>query len=137
MDPANAESKAIVEAAEEEKVELFSLIEEVGAAPKAEEDEEDEDDEDDDEDDDDDDDDDDDEDVDEDEDDEDDDEDEDGNDIVKVREEPTADERTQAAPDVSSDRAAPLDGGPEGRHDVKAALVIREIENLEDDAKGG
>jgi len=58
---------------------------------------------------------------------------------VKVREERTTDERTQAAPDVGSDRTTPIEADTEGRRDqvASAALAIREIENLEDDAKGG
>ena len=46
---------------------------------------------------------------------------------------------TQAAPDVSSDRVPSTDAEPEGSLDkVKTApLGIQEIENLEDDAKGG
>jgi hypothetical protein len=46
---------------------------------------------------------------------------------------------THAAPDVSSDRVPATDAEPEGSLDnVKTApLGIQEIENLEDDAKGG
>ena len=45
----------------------------------------------------------------------------------------------QPAPDVSSDRVPATDAEPEGSLDrVKSApLGIQEIENLEDDAKGG
>ena len=46
---------------------------------------------------------------------------------------------SQAAPDVDSDRVPSTDAEPEGSLDrVKSApLGIQEIENLEDDAKGG
>jgi hypothetical protein len=48
-------------------------------------------------------------------------------------------EQGQAAPDVSSDRVPATDTKPEGGSSrVKSPpLAIREIENLEDDAKGG
>jgi hypothetical protein len=49
------------------------------------------------------------------------------------------DKQEEAAPDVSSDRVPATDAEPEGSLDrVKTApLGIQEIENLEDDAKGG
>ena len=45
----------------------------------------------------------------------------------------------QQAPDVSSDRSAPAGGKPGGKPEVAKTppLKIREIEDLEDDAKGG
>ena len=45
----------------------------------------------------------------------------------------------QQAPDVSSDRSAATDAKPEGGLDrvKKAPLAIKDIENLEDDSKGG
>jgi hypothetical protein len=44
----------------------------------------------------------------------------------------------QPEPDVSSDRVPAADTPPEaGRRGKSAPLDIREIENLEDDAKGG
>ena len=49
------------------------------------------------------------------------------------------DPEAQPQPDVSSDRVPGTDAEPEGRLDkVKTApLGIKEIENLEDDSKGG
>ena len=48
-------------------------------------------------------------------------------------------EEAQQAPDVSSDRVPATDAEPEGSLDrVKTSpLGIQEIENMEDDAKGG
>lgn len=69
--------------------------------------------------------------------------DEDGNEMLKVRDPPASapvpDQQAQAAPNVSSDRVPATDAEPEGSLDrVKTApLGIQEIENLEDDAKGG
>jgi hypothetical protein len=50
-----------------------------------------------------------------------------------------SDSQTQQPPDVSSDRVPATDAEPEGSLDrVKTApLNIQDIENLEDDAKGG
>jgi hypothetical protein len=52
---------------------------------------------------------------------------------------PHPESQTQQAPDVSSDRVPATDAEPEGSLDrVKTApLNIQDIENLEDDAKGG
>lgn len=58
----------------------------------------------------------------------------------ETKDEDTVDgEEAQQAPDVSSDRVPATDAEPEGSLDkVKTApLGIQEIENLEDDAKGG
>jgi hypothetical protein len=48
-------------------------------------------------------------------------------------------EEVQAAPDVTSDRVPATDTAPEGSlaRAKTAPLGIQEIENLEDDAKGG
>jgi hypothetical protein len=56
----------------------------------------------------------------------------------RLREDPGADEEQQP-PDVSSDRVPATDAEPEGSLDKAkiAPLGIQEIENLEDDAKGG
>lgn len=68
--------------------------------------------------------------------------DEDGNEMLKVQA-PAAGQLpgqgTEAAPDVSSDRVPSTDAEPEGSlaKEKTAPLGIREIENLEDDAKGG
>ena len=45
----------------------------------------------------------------------------------------------QQPPDVSSDRGAPADAKPGAKPETakRPALKIREIEDLEDDAKGG
>ena len=52
-----------------------------------------------------------------------------------------SDDRTegQAMPDVSSDRAPAPDAEPEGAYEPgkTAPLGIKDIENLEDDSKGG
>jgi hypothetical protein len=50
-----------------------------------------------------------------------------------------ASDEAQPAPDVSSDRVPATDAEPEGSLDKAktAPLGIQEIENLEDDAKGG
>ena len=53
---------------------------------------------------------------------------------------PANDEKeAQQAPDVSSDRAPPADAKPQGNPNAvkKPPLAIEEIEDLEDDAKGG
>ena len=69
--------------------------------------------------------------------------DEDGNEIVSAQFAPAtgplSEQEVQAAPNVSSDRVPATDAEPEGSLDkVKTApLGIQEIENLEDDAKGG
>lgn len=68
--------------------------------------------------------------------------DEDGNEMLKVQA-PAAGQLpgqgTEAAPDVSSDRVPSTDAEPEGSlaKAKTAPLGIREIENLEDDARGG
>ena len=69
--------------------------------------------------------------------------DEGGNEILSAHYAPATgrlpEQETQAAPNVSSDRVPATDAEPEGSLDkVKTApLAIQEIEDLEDDAKGG
>ena len=57
----------------------------------------------------------------------------------RLRQDLGTDDDKQQAPDVSSDRVPATDAEPEGSLDkVKTApLGIQEIENLEDDSKGG
>lgn len=56
----------------------------------------------------------------------------------KKNSDPTPGPPDQPAPDVNSDRVPAADTSTEaGRHEKSAPLEIREIENLEDDAKGG
>jgi hypothetical protein len=68
---------------------------------------------------------------------------EDNAEVLKAREARPAgrppEGKTEQAPDVSSDRVPATDAEPEGSLErVKAGpLGIQEIENLEDDAKGG
>lgn len=119
MDPATTERSDILAAARAEELELASLGGEEDDDDEDLDEDEDEDDEDEDE-----------------EDDEDDDvgTDEDGKEILRAQ-----DDEPQAAPDVDSDRVPSTDAEPEGSLDhVKSApLGIQEIENLENDARGG
>lgn len=135
MDPVTAEPDFDLSAAEDEQELEFQIV--GGEEDEDLEDDEDEDDEEDDDDDDDDED---------DEDDEDDDDvatDEDGKEMLRIRTAQAAgrisEDEPQAAPNVDSDRVPATDAEPEGSLDkVKTApLGIKEIENLEDDARGG
>jgi hypothetical protein len=57
----------------------------------------------------------------------------------RLRQDPGTNDEPQQGPNVSSDRVPATDAEPEGSLDqVKtASLGIQDIENLEDDAKGG
>lgn len=57
----------------------------------------------------------------------------------RLRQDLGTDDDKQQAPDVSSDRVPATDAEPEGSldHAKMAPLGIQEIENLEDDSKGG
>jgi hypothetical protein len=58
---------------------------------------------------------------------------------MNERTRPDTQTESQQAPDASSDRATDKDANREGRQDrdKRAPLEIKEIENMEDDAKGG
>lgn len=57
----------------------------------------------------------------------------------RLRQDLGTDDEPQQPPDVSSDRVPSTDAEPEGSLEKAktAPLGIQEIENLEDDAKGG